>query len=313
MTQRCPITYEVCDIEKQYSQRGLNLLDRNLKYLKSFSFKPEEQRLRAIQLAEKLSIQGIQPKLSVTLNVEKAEFEIVEKEGMFILKPPHQDFEELPENEDLTMKLAGIVGINVPLHGMIYNIDGSLTYFIKRFDRLTENRKINVEDFSQLLGLSRGSIYDSSMEKIVSAIDEHCTFPQIEKEKLFRLVIFNFLIGNEDMHLKNYSLIRHPNKVELSPAYDLINTTIILQAKEEIALPIRGKKNKLKRSDLIDYFGSQLLKLSDKILKEELLRFETSLMPWQDLINKSFLSQKLRYPYVELIQSRWQRISDRSS
>ena len=247
--------------------------------------------------------------MNVKLNVSKEEFYIVEKRGTFILKPPHQVFGELPENEDLTMKLAGIVGIEVPLHGMIYNIDGSLTYFIKRFDRLAGNQKVGVEDFAQLLGHSRETKYDSSMEKIISVIDKHCTFPMVEKEKLFRLVIFNFLVGNEDMHLKNYSLIRHQNKVELSPAYDLVNTTIVLQAKEEIALPIRGKKNKLSRSDLIDYFGFERLNLTNTILEKQLLKFETSFEAWKELIDKSFLSQKLRDHYKELIQSRWQQIN----
>ncbi|MBS4168454.1 Serine/threonine-protein kinase toxin HipA [Parachlamydia sp. AcF125] len=173
------------------------------------------------------------------LDVRKKEFRVVEKGGQFIIKPPHHLYEEVPQNEDLTMRLAKIIGIETPLHGMIYNIDGSLSYFIKRFDR-SRNQKIGVEDFSQLLGHSRETKYESSMEKVVSVIEKHCTFPMVEKLKLFKLVIFNFITRNEDMHLKNFTLISRENKVEMSPAYDLLNTTIIIQAEEEIALPIRG-------------------------------------------------------------------------
>lgn len=130
-------------------------------------------------------------------------FEIVELGGTFILKPPHPIYDELPQNEDVTMRLAKSVGIEVPFHGMIYNIDDSLTYLIKRFDRLPRGHKVATEDFSQLMGHSRDTKYESSMEKLIPVIEKHCTFPLLEKMKLFRRTLFNFLVGNEDMHLKN--------------------------------------------------------------------------------------------------------------
>lgn len=304
---RCPITYKICGKSK-YSQEGLKLISRNLKHLNDFPYTAKEQVQMAVQQATKLSIQGIQPKLSVVLNISKEEFEIVEKNGKFILKPPHHLYEEIPQNEDLTMRLAQVVGIEVPLHGMIYNRDGSLTYFIKRFDRIAKNGKLAVEDFSQLLGFSRETKYDASIEKVISVIEKHCTFPMIEKMKLFRLVIFNFLVGNEDMHLKNYSLIRREEKVELSAAYDLVNTTIILNAKEESALPIRGKKSRLTRLDLLEYFGKDRLGLPDLILEKEMASFKNALSLWEELIDDSFLSPKLRSSYLNLVKDRWYRL-----
>ena len=303
---RCPITYELCDDQK-YSQKGLKLLSKSLENLKDFPYSPKEQIQLATQYASKLSIQGVQPKLSVILNVKEENFQIVEKKGRFIIKPPHHLYEEVPQNEDLTMRLAKIVGIEVPLHGMIYNIDGSLSYFIKRFDR-TRNQKIAIEDFSQLLEYSRETKYESSMEQVVSVIEKHCTFPVIEKIKLFRLVIFNFIVGNEDMHLKNFTLIRRENKIELSPAYDLLNTTILMNAEEEIALPIGGRKKKLNRRDFVDYFGVNRLGLSESILKNELLKFENSLPQWSELISNSFLTEKMQSQYKKLIEVRWQRL-----
>lgn len=162
-------------------------------------------------------------------------------------------YKEVPQNEDLTMGLAKAVEIEIPFHGLIYNIDNSLSYIIKRFDR-SRNQKIAVEDFSQLLGYSRDTKYEASMEKVILVIEKHCTFPVIEKLKLFRLVIFNFIIGNDDMHLKNFSLIRRENKVELTPAYDLLNTSIIMKTEEEIALPIRGKKKQIKPKRSVGIF-----------------------------------------------------------
>ena len=304
---RCPITYELCDDQK-YTPKALLLLSKSLKSLQDFPYTPKEQIQMAARMASKMSIQGVQPKLSVSLNLKKRAFEIVEHGGRFIIKPPHHLYEEIPQNEDLTMKLAEVVGIEIPLHGMIYNIDGSLSYFIKRFDRL-RFRKVAVEDFSQLLEYTRDTKYESSMEKVISVIDKHCTFPVIEKIKLFRLIIFNFLVGNEDMHLKNFSLIRRENKVELSPAYDLLNTTIIMKVAEEIALPIRGKKNKLTATDFFDYFGRERLGLSESILKGEILNFKNSFPKWEELLSVSFLSENMRSRYEKLIRDRWKRLN----
>ena len=304
---RCPITYASCG-EQLYSLEGLKQLSRHLKHLNPFPYTAKEQIQLASLLATKLSIQGVQPKLIVHLDVAQANFNIVERGGEYILKPPHPHYDEIPQNEDLTMKLAAAVEIEMPVHGLVYNIDHSFTYFIKRFDRLLKSQKLAVEDFSQLLGFSRETKYESSMEQVASVIEKYCTFPVIEKLKLFRLVLFNFLVGNEDMHLKNFSLIRRNHKVELSPAYDLLNTTIVLQAKEEIALPIKGKKSRLNRSDLINYFGQERLDLTEAVIQRELLHFDNVLPKWKALIEQSFLSSILQQRYWELVETRWQRI-----
>ena len=304
---RCPISYEPCEGDNKYSQKGLKTLSKQLKSLNAFPYTAKEQVQLAVELASKISIQGVQPKLSVILNVKNEDFEIVEIGGKFILKPPHQLYEEVPQNEDLTMRLAQTVGIKVPIHGMIYNNDQSLSYFIKRFDRIGRH-KVAVEDFSQLLEYTRETKYESSMEKIISVIEKQCTFPLLEKVKLFRLTLFNFLVGNEDMHLKNFSIIRQKDKIELSPAYDLLNTTILFSAKEEIALPIRGKKSKISRSDLFEYFAIERLGLSTELIDKEFLNFEKCLPVWEHLVGISFLSEKMRERYWDLVKSRWQRL-----
>ena len=207
---RCPISYAPCG-DNPYSEAGLRLLSNELKLLNNLEYTAEEQRIEAYNRAAKMSIQGIQPKLSAKLNIRERKFDIVDKGGRYILKPQHHLYPEMPENEDLTMRLAGEIGLEVPLHGLIWSKDNTLTYFIKRFDRKGQNDKVPVEDFAQLAGLSRDTKYEYSMERIVHLIDAYCTFPAIEKIKLFKLVIFNYLIGNEDMHLKNFSIITEDN------------------------------------------------------------------------------------------------------
>ncbi len=214
-------------------------------------------------------------------------------------------FREIPENEDLTMRLAFLVGIEIPLHGLIYSRDGSFTYFIKRFDRRGKSGKIAVEDFAQLSGKSRDTKYDYSMEKLVDILDRYSTFPAVEKVKLFRLTVFNFLIGNEDMHLKNFSLIQRDIKVEFSPAYDLINTTIAMKSpKEEIALPLNGKKSRLKAKDIFEYYARGRLELTSQSIDDVINDFRKIFTEWEKLISISFLSDTMKEAYWNLVTER---------
>lgn len=300
----CPITYEPCG-EMLYSAKGLKSLSPSLLKLSPLELSEEELRSEAMFRAYKMSIQGVQPKVSAILNIKESKFEITDRNGRYILKPQHEFFPELPENEDLTMRLAALIGIEIPLHGLVYSKDNSLTYFIKRFDRKGQKDKIPVEDFAQLSGKSRETKYNYSMEKLVKIIDDFCTFPAIEKAKLFKLVIFNYLIGNEDNHLKNHSIIVRKNKVELSPAYDLLNTTIVLKGVvEEIALPIMGRKRNLDADILINYFGKECCNLTDKVIDKILTTIKNATGFWIDLINVSFLSADMKTKYSNLLDKR---------
>ena len=304
----CPITYEPLGEDSEYSAEGLRLLNRNLKSLAPLEFSAEEQRQEAIRRAGKMSIQGLQLKLSAVLKVTEGRFEIVDRGGHFILKPQSRDFLELPENEDLTMRLAGMVGIEVPVHGLVHSADQTFTYFVKRFDREGRDR-IPQEDFAQLSGASRDTKYDSSMEKVAGMINQYCTFPAIEKVKLWERTIFSFLVGNEDMHLKNFSLVTRDEKVELSPAYDFLNTTIAMKnAKEELALPLNGKKSNLTRRDLVDYFARERLGIQEAVLSDVFSRFTQALPPWRKVLDRSFLSDDAKQHYASVLEERIKRM-----
>jgi serine/threonine-protein kinase HipA len=301
----CPITYELCG-DRKYSEEGLKLLSRSLTDLKDIPLTQEEQVKEAAVRAAKMSIQGIQPKLSARLNLTHNSFEIVDTGGTYILKPQNNYYPQLPENEDLSMRLAKFAGFDVPIHGMVYSAEGKLTYFIKRFDRYGRNKKYSLEDFAQLAGKSRDTKYGFSMEKLTVIMQQYCTFPVIEFAKLFRLTLFNFLIGNEDQHLKNFSLITRDNKVELSPVYDLINTTIALpNPQEEIALPLMGKKKNLTKKILIDYWGKERLGINEKVISNICEEIKASITIWHEQIQKSFLSSDMKEKYSQLISERY--------
>lgn len=304
---RCPITYELCGTEK-YSEKGLRLIAPKLTALIDIPFTAAEQRQEAANRANKLSIQGVQPKLSAVVSVVNQRFEIVDQFGNYIIKPQNDIFPELPENEDVTMKMAKIYGLEVPFHGLVYSKDGSLSYFIKRFDRYSKGKKYATEDFAQLSGNSRDTKYDYTMEKLVKIIDEFCTFPAIAKADFFKRVLFCFITGNEDMHLKNFSVITKGGKTTLAPVYDFLNSSIsIKNPQEELALSLKGKKSNLKVSDWIDYYAKERLKLNDKTIDIILSKMNKSVSKWTELLEISFLSDVMKEKYLKLMDNRIRR------
>ena len=147
--------------------------------------------------------------------------------------------------------------------------------------------------------------YNYSMEKLVDLIDRFCTFPAVEKLVLFKLVIFNFLTGNEDQHLKNFSIINNDGIVKLSPNYDLLNTTIEYSKPDvEIALPIKGKKKRLTYGILVNYYGMEKCELTSKSVDKVLETISSAIPIWKSLINSSFLSKGMKDKYLELLDIR---------
>lgn len=308
----CAITlkkFEAGTEDVLYSRDGLRRLHSQLARLQPLAISAEDQRREAAARADKMSIQGVQPKLSAVLRVKEGRFEIVDSGGRFILKPCPAEWHEVPENEALTMALAGICSIEVPDFGLVASSDGSWTFWIRRFDRTGRKDRVPLEDFTQLQDRTRDTKYQSSMERVVETIERFCTFPAVEKIKLARRVLFCFLTGNEDMHLKNFSLITTPQKVELSPAYDLLNTSIILRdPKDEMALPIRGKKSNLGRGDLVDYFCGERCGLAPRVLEALLEELGASVERWQGVIRRSFLSEVMQEKYLDLLERRSEKL-----
>ena len=304
---RCPITYELCGTEK-YSEKGLRLIAPKLTALNDLPFTAAEQRQEAANRANKLSIQGVQPKLSAVISVVNQQFEIVDQFGNYIIKPQNDIFPELPENEDVTMKMANVYGLEVPFHGLVYSKDGSLSYFIKRFDRYSKGKKYATEDFAQLSGNSRDTKYDYTMEKLVKVIDDYCTFPAIAKADFFKRVLFCFITGNEDMHLKNFSVITKAGKTTLAPVYDFLNSSIsIKNPQEELALSLKGKKSNFKATELIDYYAKERLELNDKTIDAILLDMTKRVSIWTELVEISFLSDGMKEKYLKLMGNRIKR------
>jgi serine/threonine-protein kinase HipA len=303
---RCPITYELCGNVK-YSEKGLRMIAPKLTHMNDLPYTAAELRQEAANRAKKLSIQGVQPKLSANISVVDQEFKIVDQFGTYIIKPQNDLFPELPQNEDVTMRMAKVYGLDVPFHGMLYAKDGSLSYFIKRFDRYGKGKKLATEDFAQLTGNTRDTKYRFTMEKLVPVIDEFCSFPAIEKADFFKRILFCYVTGNEDMHLKNFSLITKNGKTTLTPIYDFLNSSIAIKnPEEEIALTLKGKKSNLKATDFIDYYAKDRLQLNGKKITNILEQMHNSVPKWKELLEISFLSDEMKGKYLGLLESRKQ-------
>lgn len=303
---RCPITYELCGTDK-YSEKGLRMIAPKLTYLNDLPYTAVELRQEAANRAKKLSIQGVQPKLSAAISIVDQEFKIVDQFGTYIIKPQNDLFPELPENEDVTMRMAKVFGLEVPFHGMVYAKDDSLSYFIKRFDRYGKGNKLATEDFAQLTGNTRDTKYRFTMEKLIPVLDEYCSFPAIEKADFFKRILFCFVTGNEDMHLKNFSLITKNNKTTLTPIYDFLNSTIAIKnPEEEIALTLKGKKSNLKASDFIDYYAKDRLQLNEKTVEIILQEMWQAIPKWKELLEISFLSEDMKGKYLNLLETKTQ-------
>jgi serine/threonine-protein kinase HipA len=256
-----------------------------------------------------MSIQGVQPKLSAVLKLKDSSFALVDRGGRFILKPNPLAYEEVPANEALTMRMAAEAGIEVPAHGLLRAKDASWIYFVKRYDRVGRTGKVHVEDFAQLSGATRETKYDSSLEQVVRLLEQFCTFPAIEKPKLAKRLLFCFLTGNEDMHLKNFSVWMQDGVVSLTPAYDLLNSTLVLEnAKEESALPLRGKKRRLNKELWLNYFCKERLQLSDGQIDSVVKDLKEALPVWDRLIGQSFLSVERQMGYRTILYERANRL-----
>lgn len=261
-------------------------------------------------ISKSKAVTGVQPKLS--LNLEKSKNEpsrltLVGLHGDYILKPPSFEFKELPQNEDLTMHLAELVKIKTAIHGLVRLKSGELAYITKRFDRDKEG-KIAVEDFCQLSENLTEHKYRGSIEKLGKVAQLFTTNKGLEAQRLFELVLFCFLTGNADMHLKNFSLIENSfGDYEFSPAYDLLNTSLVMpEDKEESALTINGKKSKLNRTDFKALANS--LKINEKSVDAIFSRFNEILPIWIAWIEQSFLSDSFKEEFIHSVSKKHQRL-----
>lgn len=269
-------------------------------------YRREELDALAAQVIQaQTSLTGVQPKLSLNLHKHEGSnrLTIVGLWGDFIFKPQTDAYPELPENEDLTMHLAEAARIKVVPHSLIHLADGSLGYITRRIDRTKKGEKIDMEDMCQLTLHPTEYKYKSSCEQIAKAIAAYSSTPRLDLVSFMQVLLFSFVTGNNDMHLKNFSLYRPKALYQLSPAYDLLNVAIANpKDKEEMALPINGKKAQIKLADFLK--ASDTMGIEQRVTLGLINGLRNAMPAWIDLINNSFLSDEMKQNYLDLISRR---------
>ena len=269
-------------------------------------YRREELDALAAQVIQaQTSLTGVQPKLSLNLHKHEGSnrLTIVGLWGDFIFKPQTDAYPELPENEDLTMHLAEAARIKVVPHSLIHLADGSLGYITRRIDRTKKGEKIDMEDMCQLTLHPTEYKYKSSCEQIAKAIAAYSSTPRLDLVNFMQVLLFSFVTGNNDMHLKNFSLYRPKALYQLSPAYDLLNVAIANpEDKEEMALSINGKKARIKLADFLK--ASNTMGIEQRVTLALIDGLRNAMPAWIDLINNSFLSDEMKQNYLDLIRRR---------
>lgn len=262
----------------------------------------------ATEMAGKMSISGVQEKVSLRLSDDPEKLEIAPSGGRYILKPDPSRFAFIAANEHLTMSLARQADIEVPVFGLFNLQDGATAYLIRRFDRQVDGSKLAVEDFCQLTGKSMRDKYEGSGELCVRVLRQHATEPAIEIRRLFKILLFGWCVSNGDQHLKNFSLLTLPNGIRrLSPAYDLICTRLPIPDDRSLSLSISGKKNNLTRRHWLDFADyCQLSKpTAQKLIERQIGSLESSV----STIRNSFLPDDLKMEYAEILRENTARLS----
>jgi len=261
-------------------------------------------------IAEQTSLTGVQPKLSLHLQSHQgsARLTIVGLWGRYICKPETSLYPMLPEVEDLTMHLAELAHIEVVPHSLMHMADGSLCYLSRRIDRTAKGQKIAMEDLCQLTERQTEYKYKSSYEKMAKTIESFSSVPRMDVTNFFEVVLFSWIVGNNDMHLKNFSLYEpSEGEIRLTPAYDLLNVAIVNPAdREELALSLNGKKSNLKKEDFL--IAGETMGIENSVVEHLIRKYLGLEDKMSEIIDVSFLSSKYKIAFRSLISSRIERL-----
>jgi len=270
----------------------------------------EMHKLAKEVVVNQIAVPGVQAKLSLMdetiANEKRKRLTVIGAlGGHYIFKPPSDFYPEMPENEHLTMKIASELGIYTVPSSLIRLNSGELAYITKRIDRTIDGQKIHMLDMFQIT--EAVDKYKSTMERVGKAIGQYSSDTLLDKLKLFELTIFCFLTGNNDMHLKNFSMILSNGKWNMAPAYDLLNVNLANpKDKEELALSLEGKKRKFSIVHF-EKFGANL-GLNNKQIRGVFKRFETSKSSIKNHINLSFLSKESKDKYWNIVEKKFKAI-----
>ncbi len=260
-----------------------------------------------------MAVTGVQPKISLSWYRKNEDnpvkkLTIVGMYGDFILKPQSDSYRCLPELEDCTMHMAEVCGLKTVPHALVYLSDDTLCYLTKRVDRVKKEYR-HMEDMCQLTERMTEDKYKGSHEQIAKAIMKYSSVPLLDVTNFYEYVLFSFITGNADMHLKNFSLLESVDRgvYTLAPAYDMLCTALVNKGdKEELALTLNAKKSKLTYKDFLAAFTTS--GLSKKVLDKTIENFYYCRYEMLDKLYDSFLPMDMKTEYESLMVSKLRRL-----
>jgi len=311
MENRCLYCYEPVEVGHDFHEKcSLEFFGTPSPPVIEYSLDQMDELAKQV-VERSVAVPGVQAKLSMSLVKEAkgksgTRLTVAGSLGrQYIFKPPSDSFPEMPQNEHLTMRMAEAFGIRVVPSSLIRLASGELSYITKRVDRNETGEKIHMIDMFQIT--EAFDKYKSSMERVGKALNKYSDNTLLDKIFYFELALFSFLTGNNDMHLKNFSMIESPSGWVLSPVYDLLNVSILNpDDEEELALTLSGKKKKLKREHFVQL--GEGLSLTDKQIKGVFNRIERDTPKAIEWIDRSFLSADMMNTYKEVLEKRYQQL-----
>ncbi len=312
MKNKCLYCYNSLDEEGDFHEKcSLEFFGTSNPPQVAYSIKQMTELAKDV-VERSVAVPGVQPKLSMSVVKETQEQAntrltvVGALGGFYIFKPPSDNYPEMPENEHLTMRIAEAFGIRVVPSSLIHLASGELSYITKRVDRTENGNKIHMLDMFQIT--EAFDKYKSSMEKVGKALHAYSDNTLLDKLFFFELSVFCFLTGNNDMHLKNFSMIESHSGWTLAPAYDLLNVAIVIpDDTEELALTLDGKKKKLKKEHFEKL--AKGFELTDKQIKgvfNRMIKNKPKAIEW---IDKSLLSVEMKSAYKTVVESRYAQLN----
>jgi len=307
MKNRCLYCYDTIEDASDYHEKcSLEFFGTRRPPVIEYTLDQMDELAKEV-VERSVAVPGFQAKLSMSLVEElkdKSDTRLTvvgALGGQYIFKPPSEKYPEMPQNEHVTMRMAEAFGIQVVPSSLIRLASGELSYITKRIDRLDTGKKIHMLDMFQIT--EAFDKYKSSMEKVGKALNSYSDNTMLDKIFFFELCLFSFLSGNNDMHLKNFSMIESTSGWVLSPAYDLLNATILNPSDdEELALTLGGKKNKLKRDSFIQF--ARDLGLTEKQIEGTFKRINRDIPKALRYLDRSFLSDNMISQYKKVLSER---------
>lgn len=262
------------------------------------------------QLAQGRGLTGVQAKFSAALQRDHKRLTLSSALYGYIVKPQTEQYSHLPEIEALSMQLAEVWNLPVAPSSLLYTEQGELVYVSKRVDRLENMGKVRQEDMGQVLGNITENKYKSSHEKIGKAILANCHNPRLDGLQYFNSVLFAFIIGNNDAHLKNFSLSKFNNQWTLTPLYDQVAVRLAVpetQDNEDLALTMNGRKRKIAWRDFQAL--ARTLQITPQLAEAQLRRAQKLVPKMSNCISNSFLTNTQQVDFLQLIETRLSRLN----